>query len=86
MEDESGDVFKVGDICDCSYGSRKKVNGLMVKYKQTEVRIVSVNANRYNTTYNVYNITLDKYESFGRSWLKLNVARTREEKMNKILK
>ena len=76
--------FKKGDICACVYPlttrkDPKRRFGCIV-------RITSLDGESDNGyCYNVYNITLNRYEKIGGYYLRLLIGETRDEKLKKLL-
>lgn len=86
--------FKKGDICRCSLRLKKgKINleGVTnridnrVFNNNCQVRIISSHETINGFTYNVYNITFDRYEKIGQLYLKLDVGEMRNRKINDLL-
>jgi hypothetical protein len=84
--------FKKGDRLICLCKKKKFVNGKWQFFRNTKVRVTNVNINDLHilpleyTNYNVYNITLDKYDCLAHMYLKLDTEYYREQKLNQILK
>jgi hypothetical protein len=82
--------YKRGDICGCTYNYRVQlIDGTYMCLNNTIVRVTSVktksNIVGIYHTYNVYNMTLDKYDQLGESWLRCDKKRFREYKIDEIL-
>lgn len=76
--------FKIGDICICSISVRTNLGGGKSKYhKECKMRITSYG--KYDSSYRVWNIDLERYETIGETFLSLCPQEIRDRKINQIL-